>query len=154
MSVADVYREEQITVAQQAIYQITDIVLTPVEDGWSLHKGDICSEIRFAHLWRGTLRLECARNLAVVLSSLMLSLDTDKVSESDMVDVVGEILNTIAGNLKCLMPGDTELSVPSASVAKGKRSCICGAPDGCREQSEVLLEGDAGMLRLSLIHCA
>jgi hypothetical protein len=84
---------------------------------------------------------------------MMLSLEADEVSESDMTDVVGEILNTIAGNLKCLMPGDTELSVPSTWIVTGKMPCSCGAPAGCKEQSEVLLEGDLGMLRLSLMHC-
>ena len=50
-------------VAQQAIYQISDSFLLPVESGWSSERGNIRSEIHFANRWKGVFRLECTRYL-------------------------------------------------------------------------------------------
>jgi len=153
MSAIDVYRDEQITVAQQAIYQISDMFMVPVEEGWAAKAGDVRSEIHIVHRWKGVFLLECSRALAATFSSLMLSLEIEEVSDEDMKDVVGELLNTIAGNLKCLLPGETELSIPVTSILSEKTDCGCVSANGCTEQSEVILDGDSGMLRLSLIHC-
>jgi Chemotaxis phosphatase CheX len=153
MSAIDVYRDEQITVAQQTIYQVSDTFMLPVEERWSSRTGNIRSEIHFVHRWTGVFRLECTRPLAMSLTSLMLSLDAGELSEEDIADVMGEILNTIAGNLKCLLPGETDLSVPVTSIVSGPEDCGCDRTVGCTEQSDIVLEGDLGMLRLSLMHC-
>ena len=100
MSAIDVYRDEQITVAQQTIYQVSDTFMLPVEERWTSRTGNIRSEIHFVHRWTGVFRLECTRPLAMSLTSLMLSLDAGELSDEDIADVMGEILNTIAGNLK------------------------------------------------------
>lgn len=153
MPAIDLYRDEQITVAQQAIYQISHMFMVPVEEGWAPRDGDVRSEIRFVNRWNGVFLLECSRALAAAFSSLMLSLEIDDVSDDDRKDVVGELLNTIAGNLKCLLPGETELSIPVTSIVSGEADRGCVSGDEFVERSEVILDGGSGMLRLSLIHC-
>jgi hypothetical protein len=153
MSAIDVYKDEQITVAQQTIYQISDTFMLPVEERWVSEAGNIRSEIHFVNRWAGVFLLECTRPLATSLTSLMLSADLDELSEADVNDVIGEVLNTIAGNLKCLLPGETELSIPITAAISGKDDCGCERVSGCREQSEIVLDCELGRLRLSLMHC-
>jgi hypothetical protein len=151
MSIFDVYREEQITVAQQTIYQMTDSFMLPSEEKWQSREGNVRSEIRFAHQWQGIFLLECTQPFAVSLASLMLSMDRSDLSNSDLTDVMGEVLNTIAGNLKCLLPADTELSIPVTTILPRKTPST--QPEPCKEHSEIVLESELGQLKLSLMHC-
>ncbi|MBB6146570.1 CheY-specific phosphatase CheX [Silvibacterium bohemicum] len=151
MSIFDVYREEQITVAQQTIYQMTDSFMLPVEERWQSREGNVRSEIRFAHQWQGVFLLECTRPFAVSLASLMLSTNRSDLSESDLTDVMGEVLNTIAGNLKCLLPADTELSIPVTTILPQNPHRTRSEP--YKEHSKIVLESELGQLKLSLMHC-
>jgi CheY-specific phosphatase CheX len=153
MSAINVYREEQITVAQQTIYQFSDSLMLPIEERWQSQLGNIRSEIHFVNDWKGIFLMECTRPFAISLASLMLSLEAGELSEEDIADVMGEILNTIAGNLKCLLPSETELSIPVTSTVSGPGDCDCEHTTGCMEQSEVSLECELGLLKLSLLHC-
>jgi Chemotaxis phosphatase CheX len=153
MSAINVYRDEQITVAQQTIYQISDSLMLPVEEKWQSQPGNVRSEIHFVNKWKGIYLMECTRPFAVSLASLMLSLDPAELSEDDISDVTGEILNTIAGNLKCLLPSDTELSIPDTSTLFTPDDFGYSYASVCVEQSEVSLESELGMLKLSLWHC-
>lgn len=153
MSAINAYRDEQITVAQQTIYQFSDSLMVPVEERWESQTGNLRSEIHFVNRWKGIFLMECTRPFALSLSSFMLALDEEDLSEDDIADVIGEILNTIAGNLKCLLPSDTEMSVPATIIVSGPGDCDCAHTAGCIEQSEVSLECELGALKLSLLHC-
>jgi hypothetical protein len=153
MPAIDVYTEEQIAVAQATIQQITDSMMYPVEERWRSQDGNVRSEIHFNNTWEGIFFLECTRDLAVVLASTMLSLEPDDLTEADIADVVGEILNTIAGNLKCLLPVDTELTIPDTLTMPASAEADASWLTRCTEQSEIVLESELGRLRLSLWHC-
>jgi CheY-specific phosphatase CheX len=153
MSAIDVYAEEQIEVAQQTIFQIADSMLYPVAERWQSQDGNVRSEIHFVNKWKGIFFLECTRDLAVTLSSLMLDVEPSDLTEADIADVIGEILNTIAGNLKCLLPVDTELSIPKTLQMPASVEEDASWFTRCTEQSEIVLEGDLGRVRLSLWHC-
>jgi hypothetical protein len=153
MSAIDVYTEEQITVAQQTIFQISDSMMYPADERWRSEDGNIRSEIHFVNRWKGIYLLECTRPFAVSLASLMLSLEESDLTEVDIADVMGEILNTIAGNLKCLLPGETELSIPFTLTLPEEHERVMDRVTRCTEQSEIVLEGDLGRMKLSLWHC-
>ena len=63
--------------------------------------------------YRGGIRLECSRALVQRAGSIMFDLPADQISEEDERDVVGELTNVIAGNIKALIPGSNLISLPT-----------------------------------------
>jgi len=63
--------------------------------------------------YRGGIRLECSRALVRRAGSIMFNLPADQISEEDERDVVGELTNVIAGNIKALIPGSNLISLPT-----------------------------------------
>jgi len=63
--------------------------------------------------FRGGIRLECSRALIRRAASIMFNLPEDQLSEDDERDVVGELTNVIAGNIKALIPGSSSISLPT-----------------------------------------
>ena len=63
--------------------------------------------------FRGGIRLECSRSLIRRAASIMFDLQEDKLSEDEERDVIGELVNVVAGNIKALMHGSNSISLPT-----------------------------------------
>ncbi|MFT4112083.1 chemotaxis protein CheX [Silvibacterium sp.] len=153
MPTVELYRDEQIAMAQQAILQISDIWVEPAEGEWEPLSDDLCSEVRFVHEWEGRLMLECSRPLAAVLSASMLMRPIEEIGDTDVQDVIGELLNTIAGNLKCLLPADTELTIPVTGDRAKRIEGTVLTGQVCQEDHGIVLACEIGAIRLSFWHC-
>ena len=53
------------------------------------------------------------------ITSILLDVEPDQVSEDDLADCVGEMANVIGGNLKSLLPGPSVLSLPIVMTTSG-----------------------------------
>jgi chemotaxis protein CheX len=62
--------------------------------------------------FRGGIRLECSRSIVRRAASIMFGLPEERLSKDDERDVVGELTNVVAGNLKALIPGANSISLP------------------------------------------
>jgi len=60
--------------------------------------------------WQGAVTVDCPYALARRTAAVMLG--GDPADEADVVDVLGEITNMTGGNIKALLPGPSELSLP------------------------------------------
>lgn len=67
--------------------------------------------------WEGAVLLSCSEQFARTATEAMFM--TDEVTEDDIIDAVGELTNMVGGNVKSLLPGPSQLSVPS--VASGEK---------------------------------
>jgi len=63
--------------------------------------------------FRGGILTECSRGLIRQAAALMFSLSEDDLTSEDEHDVIGELTNVIAGNIKALIPGRNSLSLPT-----------------------------------------
>lgn len=70
--------------------------------------------------WNGMVALELTRAGAHRVTCGMLGMDpeSDETSEADVVDAIGELVNMVGGNVKSLLPGPHQLSLPL--VASGQ----------------------------------
>ncbi len=71
--------------------------------------------------WVGTMALSCPKGLARLAASTLLGIDRQEVSDDDMLDTVGELTNMVAGNLKGLIEGSCQISVPEVTQGLGRQ---------------------------------
>lgn len=66
--------------------------------------------------WIGCITISLCSEAAEAVAAAMLQLPIDEVSESDRYDVIGELANVVGGNLKSVLPGPSDLSLPTVIV--------------------------------------
>lgn len=69
--------------------------------------------------WSGIVTIELSAGLAVELTRVMLAFEAgDPISDEDVADAVGELVNMIGGNIKSLMPGPSVLTLPIVAAGR------------------------------------
>jgi chemotaxis protein CheX len=63
--------------------------------------------------WDGLVALTCSSVAATRVAALMFDAELEKISQADVLDAVGELVNIVGGNLKGMLPSPTGLSLPS-----------------------------------------
>ena len=63
--------------------------------------------------FHGGIRLECSRAIVRRAASIMFDLPAEQLADDDDRDVIGELANVIACNIKALMPGSNSISLPT-----------------------------------------
>lgn len=72
------------------------------------------ASISIAGGWNGSLVLRVSRRLADDVAARLFATAPDAtVSDTDVLDVLGELVNVVGGNVKALLPGPNTLSLPS-----------------------------------------
>jgi len=97
------------------------------EAPWSPNGEHLTAVLHMAGDWNGAVLLECDRRQACQFAGRFLSLDPPNCVDDDVRDVLGELVNMIGGNMKCVLPPGMQLSMPS--VVNGSDYClrVCGA---------------------------
>jgi CheY-specific phosphatase CheX len=84
--------------------------------------GHIASTVGFAGKVLGNLNLHVGEEFAIQMTAAMLGMETDELDGDEEVhDVIGEVCNMIAGDLKsrlCDSGFTCELSIPSITTGK------------------------------------
>jgi chemotaxis protein CheX len=91
------------------------------EHGWS-------AAVTVSGAWSGQVTVEISAAAAVAVTSVMLA--TEDVGAEDVTDAVGELVNMVGGNVKSLIDGPGQLSLPV--VAAGVFSVPSTAVEVCR----------------------
>jgi chemotaxis protein CheX len=73
----------------------------------------LTSVVHLAGEWNGALLLECDQLQACRFAGRFLSQDPAARVDDVVRDVLAELANMIGGNMKCLLTGKTQLSMPS-----------------------------------------
>lgn len=73
----------------------------------------ITAAIHITGDFRGGIRLESSRALVRRAASIMFDQPEDTMTREDELDVIGELANVIAGNIKALIQGNNSLSLPT-----------------------------------------
>lgn len=75
--------------------------------------------------WEGAVALGCSEALARKVASVMFAKTPQDMTVEEIEDAVGELANIIGGNIKALLPGPSELSLPiqGTDVEVGDIAC-------------------------------
>jgi chemotaxis protein CheX len=69
--------------------------------------------------WEGVVMLSCPAALARHSAAGVFETPTSEVTSEQMCDVVGELTNILAGNLKALLPESSQLGLPHVTEEVG-----------------------------------
>lgn len=65
--------------------------------------------------WEGTVSVATTEVLARSLTEEMFAMDPGEASDEELIDANGEMANMIGGNIKSLLPGPSQLSLPTVT---------------------------------------
>lgn len=77
--------------------------------------------------WNGSVILSCSATLATTVAGAMFELEADEVDEELLHDAMGEVANMIGGNVKGLVPGPSQLSIPAVATGIHTRLAVPGS---------------------------
>jgi chemotaxis protein CheX len=73
----------------------------------------ICARVGISGAFSGTVMVELSVPLARRVAAALFAMSVEEVSEAEMSDAVGEVVNILGGNLKAMLPGPSALSLPT-----------------------------------------
>lgn len=86
---------------------------TPTGEGALPGKDLVTSIIAFTGAWNGDLVLDCCRAQALSFAQRFLQCDELTEVGEEVISTIAELSNIVAGNLKVVLPGGTNISTPS-----------------------------------------
>jgi chemotaxis protein CheX len=81
--------------------------------------------VQFSGEWEGAITLRCSMALARLAAGLMLDVAPERATDEDIRDALGELANMVGGNVKALLPGPTQLSLPLVVEGDNDALTIC-----------------------------
>ena len=106
----------------------------------------LLTSVQIAGEWMGCVVLELSPAAARAAASAMLQLPDESLTAADCEETAAELANVIGGNVKCLLPGPSLLSMPTV---------LNGNENGLRVHRAELIDelcftSEAGRLRVRL----
>lgn len=68
--------------------------------------------------WNAEFRVLAPMKLASQIGCAMFGMEQDELSNAELFDAMGEIVNVIGGNAKGIVDGDCQLSLPSVGLSE------------------------------------
>jgi len=82
--------------------------------------GDLTGSVDISGSWNGTFYLSFSLTAARQAAANMFAAEAEDLSDDDVRDAVGELINIIGGNLKALLPPPALLSLPTVATGLPK----------------------------------
>jgi len=112
----------QVNIAQTAFAILAEIKVFPATSVPDSTISELESEPNFAGTIRyigncqASLRIECSPSLAYAFTQRVCCIDAPQEFNSEVSDAIGELINTIGGNLKGLLPPQTRINIPEVFI--------------------------------------
>jgi chemotaxis protein CheX len=143
----DVYCNDLARIVQSVFQAMMDLEATPSQAPWKQAPDTVTSAVHFAGVWRGAVLVECDGLQACQFAARFMGIDMPASIDDDVRDVMGELANMVAGNLKSLLPPGVDLSMPSVVEGSDYTMRVCGI--GAVER--MVFSSGAGIFRVTLI---
>lgn len=84
--------------------------------------GQLTGTIQITGAFRGAVILSVPRPVAAAAAATMFALEPSAISEDEERDAIGELTNMIGGHVKSMVPGPSQLAIPT--VIPGAEHCL------------------------------
>ncbi|MGC9949359.1 MAG: chemotaxis protein CheX [Bryobacteraceae bacterium] len=143
----DVYRDDLARIVQSVFQTMMDLEATASGTPWIHAPDTITSAVHFVGTWRGAALVECGAQPACQFAARFMGIGLPAAIDDDVRDVMGELANMVAGNLKSLLPKGVDLSMPSVVVGSDYSLHVCGV----NAMERMTFSSGAGDFRVTLI---
>lgn len=99
--------------------------------------------------WEGAISVGCSSALARRLTGVVFETDPDVATTDELADAIGELANMIGGNIKGLMPGPSQLSLPAVTIRESGL-----AVPGCELLISQSFSCEGERIRVQVLHRA
>ena len=96
--------------------------------------------------WNGAVLLQCGLPAAFEYTALVLGIEKPTVANDDVKDVMGELINIVAGNFKAALGGGACLSMPAVVEGNDYRWRILHS----RETARFVFRTPAGAIQVAV----
>jgi chemotaxis protein CheX len=103
-------------VTRQVWESVLDIEAFPSPGSAAAVTLGVSSCVQILGGWNGVVNLSMPSELATLIATTMFDLPAADLSDDEVDDAVGEMANMIGGNVKSLLPGPSQLSMPAVTV--------------------------------------
>jgi chemotaxis protein CheX len=79
------------------------------------HASFVTGCVQITGAWQGAVTVDCSGGLARRVAAIMFGQETVLVTSEQISDAIGELTNVIGGNIKSLLPGPSQLSLPAVT---------------------------------------
>jgi chemotaxis protein CheX len=137
-----IHQEQIIEIARHVWSSLLGMTLHPFETTES-QPGDVHSTTAAVHISGSrnvSVILSCPTTLAGRAAAAMFEMGEDELEDGEVADAVGELVNIIGGNIKCLLPEPSQLSLPT--VLQGGAQVVTVPGSRLMEHVELECGGD------------
>jgi CheY-specific phosphatase CheX len=78
--------------------------------------------VQISGAWEGAVLIQGPMTVAKAAAATMFEIQPSETSPDEVRDALGELANMVGGNIKALLPGPTQLSLPV--VVEGERGAL------------------------------
>jgi chemotaxis protein CheX len=136
-------QEQLAEIAEGVWSSFLGMSLRKLETSESLEVADrhpASATVHISGSWNGSVILSGSTTLTRRAAAAMFEMAEDDLNDADVADAFGELANIIGGNLKCLLPEPSQLSLPTVSLGAAHVVTVPGA--GLLEDVELECDGD------------
>lgn len=101
---------------------LSEVATPPADAGHSA-----TATVHISGGWNGSVVLSCSVVLAKRAAAAMFQVGEENLDDTEVADAFGELVNIIGGNLKCLLPEPSQLSLPTVSLGAAHVVTVPGA---------------------------
>ncbi|WP_432988651.1 chemotaxis protein CheX [Dactylosporangium sp. CA-233914] len=91
---------------------------TPIEAQTVLDAKSVTAAVSITGAWEGHVRVLVPPAAAGDITAIMLAMDADEVTERDVTDAMGELVNVVGGNLKNRGVQPAKLGLPVVATGR------------------------------------
>ncbi|HVN03848.1 MAG TPA: chemotaxis protein CheX [Bryobacteraceae bacterium] len=142
-----VYRDDLARIVEMVFQTMMNTGVEAAAAPWVRPPDHVTSAVQFVGEWQGATLVECGAQQACEFATLFMGIDRPAAVDDDVRDVMGELANMVAGNLKSLLPRGVHLSIPSVVEGSDYKLSLCGI-QAVEQMSFASPQGD---FRISLI---
>lgn len=77
--------------------------------------------------WEGAIAVYCSTDFAKQAAAIAFAMEDSEIQLEEMQDILGELTNILGGNIKSLVPGSCQLSLPSVIEGRDYRFGVLGS---------------------------
>ena len=104
--------DAQVFVTQDVFRVMAGMEVEPTDEPFAKSTGAIDSLLNYTGGARGSMALECSPSVACAFAARVTGLPAECLTNKDIEDAMGKLVNMIGGSLKALLPADTSISTP------------------------------------------